>query len=50
MFEKMPFHTAPSARTTFRKALVAGDEEKVSDWSNVSRDHRCPPLPLHPLA
>ena len=29
MFEKLPFHTTPSARTTFRRALVAGDEEKA---------------------
>ena len=29
MLEKLPFHTAPSARITFRRALVAGDEEKA---------------------
>ena len=29
MLEKLPFHTAPSARITFHRALVAGDEEKA---------------------
>ena len=39
MLEKLPFHTAPSARTAFRRALVAGDEIRAKAAEAAAKLH-----------